>query len=34
MTVPLSMFEVAGTIYDYDGKAVRIDGANVAKKTN
>lgn len=34
MTVPLSMFEAAGTIYDYEGKAVRIDGANVAKKTN
>jgi putative tryptophan/tyrosine transport system substrate-binding protein len=31
MTVPLSMFEAAGTIYDYDGKAVRIDGANVKK---
>lgn len=34
MTVPLSMFEAAGTIYDYEGKAVRIDGANVVKKTN
>ena len=34
MTVPLSMFEAAGTIYDYEGKAVRIDGANVSKKTN
>lgn len=33
MTVPLSIFEAAGTIYDYDGKAVRIDGANVNKKT-
>lgn len=31
MTVPLSMFEAAGTIYDYEGKAVRIDGANVKK---
>lgn len=31
MTVPLSMFEAAGTIYDYEGKAVRIDGANVNK---
>lgn len=31
MTVPLSMFEAAGTIYDYEGKAVRIDGATVAK---
>jgi putative ABC transport system substrate-binding protein len=34
MTVPLSMFEAAGTIYDYEGKAVRIDGANVSKKNN
>jgi putative tryptophan/tyrosine transport system substrate-binding protein len=34
MSVPLSMFEAAGTIYDYEGKAVRIDGANVVKKTN
>lgn len=34
MTIPLSMFESAGTIYDYEGKAVRIDGANVTKKTN
>lgn len=34
MTVPLSLFEAAGTIYDYDGVAVRIDGANVTKKTN
>ncbi len=29
MTVPLSFFEAAGTIYDYDGRAVRIDGVNV-----
>ncbi len=29
MTVPLSFFEAAGTIYDYDGKAVRVDGVNV-----
>jgi putative tryptophan/tyrosine transport system substrate-binding protein len=29
MTVPLSFFEAAGTIYDYDGKAVRIDGVSV-----
>jgi putative tryptophan/tyrosine transport system substrate-binding protein len=29
MTVPLSFFEAAGTIYDYNGKAVRIDGVNV-----
>lgn len=34
MTVPLSMFESAGTIYDYEGRAVRIDGANVGKKTH
>lgn len=33
MTVPLSMFEAAGTIYDYEGKARRIDGAD-AKKIN
>lgn len=33
MTVPLSMFEAAGTIYDYEGKARRIDGADT-KKTN
>ncbi len=29
MTVPLSFFEAAGTIYDYDGKPVRIDGVSV-----
>jgi putative tryptophan/tyrosine transport system substrate-binding protein len=29
MTVPLSFFEAAGTIYDYEGRAVRIDGINV-----
>ena len=34
MTVPLSMFEAAGTIYDYEGKAVRVDGANLSKKSN
>jgi putative tryptophan/tyrosine transport system substrate-binding protein len=34
MTVPLSMFEAAGTIYDYEGRAVRVDGANVIKKIN
>jgi putative tryptophan/tyrosine transport system substrate-binding protein len=28
MTIPLSFFEAAGTIYDYDGRAVRIDGVN------
>ncbi len=33
MTVPLSFFEAAGTIYDYDGKAVRIDGVSVASLT-
>jgi putative tryptophan/tyrosine transport system substrate-binding protein len=31
MTVPLSFFEAAGTIYDYDGKAVRIDGVSVQR---
>jgi putative tryptophan/tyrosine transport system substrate-binding protein len=31
MTVPLSFFEAAGTIYDYDGQAVRIDGVNVTR---
>jgi putative tryptophan/tyrosine transport system substrate-binding protein len=30
MTVPLSFFEAAGTIYDYEGTAVRIDGVSVA----
>jgi putative ABC transport system substrate-binding protein len=34
MTVPLSFFEAAGTIYDYDGRAVRVDGVNVAQATN
>jgi putative tryptophan/tyrosine transport system substrate-binding protein len=34
MTIPLSMFEAAGTIYDYEGKAVRVDGANLSKKSN
>jgi putative tryptophan/tyrosine transport system substrate-binding protein len=29
MTVPLAFFEAAGTIYDYDGNAVRIDGVSV-----
>jgi putative tryptophan/tyrosine transport system substrate-binding protein len=28
MTLPLTFFEAAGTIYDYDGRAVRIDGMN------
>jgi putative tryptophan/tyrosine transport system substrate-binding protein len=31
MTIPLSFFEAAGTIYDYDGNAVRIDGLSVQK---
>ncbi len=31
MTVPLSFFEAAGTIYDYDGHAVRIDGVSVQR---
>jgi putative tryptophan/tyrosine transport system substrate-binding protein len=31
MAVPLAIFEAAGTIYDYDGKAVRIDGVSVVK---
>jgi putative tryptophan/tyrosine transport system substrate-binding protein len=31
MTVPLAFFEAAGTIYDYDGKAVRIDGVSVQR---
>jgi putative tryptophan/tyrosine transport system substrate-binding protein len=34
MTIPLSFFEAAGTIYDYDGRAVRIDGVNTATQTN
>jgi putative tryptophan/tyrosine transport system substrate-binding protein len=29
MTVPLSFFEAAGTIYNYDGNPVRIDGVSV-----
>jgi putative tryptophan/tyrosine transport system substrate-binding protein len=32
MTVPLAFFEAAGTIYDYDGKAVRIDGVSVQRQ--
>lgn len=32
MSVPLSFFEAASTIYDYDGKAVRIDGVSVQKQ--
>ena len=31
MTIPLSFFEAASTIYDYDGNAVRIDGVTVTK---
>ncbi|MFM9975143.1 MAG: ABC transporter substrate binding protein [Beijerinckiaceae bacterium] len=34
MTIPLSFFEAAGTIYDYDGRAVRVDGVNTATQTN
>jgi putative tryptophan/tyrosine transport system substrate-binding protein len=34
MTLPLSFFEAAGTIYDYDGRAVRIDGVNTAPVSN
>ncbi|MGL4241633.1 MAG: ABC transporter substrate-binding protein [Beijerinckiaceae bacterium] len=31
MTVPLAFFEAASTIYDYDGKAVRIEGVSVQR---
>jgi putative tryptophan/tyrosine transport system substrate-binding protein len=31
MLMPLSFFEAAGTIYDYDGKAVRVDGVSVGR---
>jgi putative tryptophan/tyrosine transport system substrate-binding protein len=34
MTIPLSFFEAAGTIYDYDGKLIRIDGVSVTPATN
>jgi putative ABC transport system substrate-binding protein len=34
MMVPLSFFEAAGTIYDYDGKAVRVDGVSVIKESH
>jgi putative tryptophan/tyrosine transport system substrate-binding protein len=34
MTIPLSFFEAAGTIYDYDGRAVRIDGVNTVTQAN
>lgn len=34
MTVPLSFFEAASTIYDYDGKPVRIDGLSVVQASN
>ena len=34
MTIPLSFFEAASTIYDYDGKIVRIDGASVIPGQN
>jgi putative tryptophan/tyrosine transport system substrate-binding protein len=33
MTLPLAFFEAAGTIYDYDGKPVRIDGVSVQRPT-
>jgi putative tryptophan/tyrosine transport system substrate-binding protein len=33
MTVPLAFFEAAGTIYDYEGKPVRIDGVSVQGKS-
>ncbi|MGL4325603.1 MAG: ABC transporter substrate binding protein [Beijerinckiaceae bacterium] len=33
MTLPLSFFEAANTVYDYDGKAVRIDGVTVGKNS-
>jgi ABC-type uncharacterized transport system substrate-binding protein len=31
LMVPLSFFEAAGTIYDYEGKAVRVDGVSVTR---
>jgi putative ABC transport system substrate-binding protein len=34
LMVPLSFFEAAGTIYDYDGRAVRVDGVSVIKVAN
>ena len=34
MTIPLSFFEAAGTIYDYEGKPVRVDGVSVTQATN
>ena len=34
MTMPFSFFEAAGTIFDYEGTAVRVDGVNVAKAKN
>jgi putative tryptophan/tyrosine transport system substrate-binding protein len=34
LTMPFSFFEAAGTIFDYEGHAVRVDGVNVAKAKN
>lgn len=34
MTMPFSFFEAAGTIFDYEGTAVRVDGVNVVKAKN
>lgn len=34
MTMPFSFFEAAGTIFDYEGQAVRVDGVNVIKARN
>jgi putative ABC transport system substrate-binding protein len=31
MTVPLAFFEAASTIFDYDGKPVRVDGVSVQR---
>jgi putative tryptophan/tyrosine transport system substrate-binding protein len=31
MTIPLAFFEAAGTIYDYEGNPVRVDGVNAVK---
>jgi putative tryptophan/tyrosine transport system substrate-binding protein len=33
MTIPLSFFEAAGTLYDYDGRAIRIDGVSTSPQT-
>ncbi|MGL4810450.1 MAG: ABC transporter substrate-binding protein [Beijerinckiaceae bacterium] len=34
MTVPLSFFEAASTVYDYDGRPVRLDGVTVASNSS